>query len=202
MAEWIQPNSNVPTAYKGLPRIYEYTNHDGELYRTNCGLAASATYLTHRGIFPPGAEGVMARLEKDHPPNIFFGKFGTSRRRVERMCAAYDVELEPIEGVDALKAKLDAGQPVIVMCQMPVETGRILGIPTGHWMVVYGYDSEYLYLTNYGYMPWPQFLGLWEGFISGMIRMANTGLVAKADSGGAVAALSPPLPEPAATADV
>ncbi|QVL32170.1 C39 family peptidase [Telmatocola sphagniphila] len=182
MADWITATGADTSTYRGLDRIFEYTNWDGKLTPTNCGLAASATYLTHLGKFPPlpeEAAQIMNALEADHPPNIFFGKFGTSRGRVERMCAAYGTQLDFFEEEETLRNYLDQNKPVMVMCQMPGK--QILGLhfPSGHWMVAYGYDSNNIFLSNYGSMTWPEFREVWDGFIPGLIRMRNIGLIAK-----------------------
>ncbi len=185
MANWITPDGNDLATYRGLEGIFEYTNSDGELTPTNCGLAASATYLTHLGKFPPlpdDAGLIMRTLEANHPPNIMFGKLGTSRGRVERMCGAYGTRLEPLDNEAAIRSSIDNRKPVIVMCQMPGKQMLGLHFPSGHWMVAYGYDADKIYLSNYGTMNWPDFRDVWDGFVPGLIGMRNIGLIASMET--------------------
>ena len=167
--------------YRGLPAIFAYTNADGELFRTNCGQAAVATFLTHHGRLSPDAGKAMTtmrRLELEHPPNNLFGALGTSRRRVERACRAFGLPLKEVAGEAALRAELDRQNPVLVMLGLPIRTRWGVDLPGGHWMVAYGYDAEYVYLTNYGRMPWPAFRRGWRSFVAWLIRMRRRGLAA------------------------
>jgi hypothetical protein len=167
--------------YCGLASIFEYTNGDGELCGRNCGQAAAATLLTHHGLLEPipaRAVGQMHRLEQEHPPDNLGGVFGTSRKRVERICAAFGLPLREVAGEAALRGELDAGNPVVVMVGVPA--GRVWGVdlPGGHWMVAYGYDAEAVYLTNYGRMEWAAFRRGWYSFVGRLIRMHGRGLAA------------------------
>src|SRR5262249_43305200 len=139
--------------FVGLGAIFEYTNGDGALCRTNCGQAAAATFLTHYGRLAAEAAGarlVMAALERRHPPNVLGGLFGTSRRCVAGICAAFGVPLRQVCGEAALRASLARGEPVIVM--LGVSAGRWRGyeLPGGHWMVAYACDAGGVHLTNHG----------------------------------------------------
>src|SRR5262249_8980912 len=48
----IPPAEDGTTDFVGIDAIFEYTNGDGSLCRTNCGQAAAATFLTHHGRLP------------------------------------------------------------------------------------------------------------------------------------------------------
>jgi hypothetical protein len=182
MACFVNPGDRDACDYHGVGKIFEYTNYDGRRMRTNCGQAAAATFLTFHGKIPPierQAERVMRLIEREHPPDNLGGIFGTSRRRVQRICRAYGIRTRAIEGEEAMKAHINFGNPVIVM--LGVAGAKCLGIdvPMGHWMVVYGYDAEYVYITNwYQRMPWPQFRRGWDAFIPRLINMRRRGLVA------------------------
>jgi hypothetical protein len=181
MAETITPDADA-AHYHGLPSVFGYTNDDGRLVRWNCGQAAAATFLTCYGVFAPDpgrAAATMAALESVHPPDQLAGYFGTGRRRVERICRAYGVELDEVVGEAALRAALDRSRPVIIMLGVPA--GRFLGVdlPGGHWVVAYGYDDGNVYLSNWGQMTWPEFNTGWDGFVPGLIRMRGRGLVAR-----------------------
>ena len=165
--------------YQGLAQIFEFINDDGELCCRNCGQAAAATLLTHEGLIQPSAQTatqVMRALENAHPPDNFFGWFGTSRRCVTRICKAHGVDLTLVDGEEALRRELDRANPVIVMLAVP--GGKLLGydLPGGHWMVAYGYDDENVYLTNCGTMKWAEFRAGWNALVPRLIQMRRRGL--------------------------
>jgi len=181
----VYPDGADPASYRGLPVVYEYTNADGDLVRFNCGQAAACTFLTHHGAFPaePEAElarAVMTAVEAEHPPDNAGGWFGTSRRRVERICRTHGVELDEVAGEAELRERLAAGRPVIVM--VGTEGPRVWRwhAPAGHWMVAYGYDDRHVFLTNYAPsgMPWGEFRRRWGAFMPRLVSMRNTGLTA------------------------
>lgn len=173
-------DNDRPPNYCGLTSIFEYTNDDGELCRTNCGQAAAATFLTHCGKFAPRADRaaqVMQVLERSFPPDNLLGLFGTSRRQVERICKAHATPLRAIRGCDALCDSLRKGQPVIVM--LGVSGGKFLKweLPGGHWMVACGFDAEHVHLTNWGTMTWQEFEKGWQALVPRLINMHGQGLV-------------------------
>src|SRR5262245_27682791 len=137
--------------YRGLSSIFQYTNQDGVRARVNCGQAAALTLLTHYSklpLDPLHARQIMARVEEHYPPDNVGGYLGTSRRRVTSICRAYGLPLAAIRGEEHLRGLLAEHRPVVVMCG--VSAGRVLNlfnIPGGHWMVAYGFDSDYVYLT-------------------------------------------------------
>jgi hypothetical protein len=168
--------------FVGLGAIFEYTNGDGALCRTNCGQAAAATFLTHYGRLPAEADGahrVMADLERCHPPNVLGGAFGTSRRCVARICAAFGVPVREVSGEAALRARLVRREPVIVM--LGVSGGRWwrFDLPGGHWMVAYACDAGGVHLTNWGKMSWEEFRRGWGALVPRLIDMRRRGLAAR-----------------------
>jgi hypothetical protein len=183
MSSPVYPAGADPASYRGLPGIYEYRNADGDLCRFNCGQAAACTFLTHHGILPADldeelARAVMTSVEGSHPPDNVGGWFGTSRRRVERICRAHGVEVEEVAGEDELRRCLDEGRPVIVM--VGTEGPRVWRwrAPAGHWMVAYGYDRHQVFLTNHcgAGMPWDEFRSWWGSVVPRLISMRNVGL--------------------------
>jgi hypothetical protein len=167
--------------FVGLGAIFEYTNGDGGLCRTNCGQAAAATFLTHYGRLPANADRahrVMAALERCHPPNVLGGLCGTSRRCVVRICADFGMRLRDVSGEAALRASLVRREPVIVM--LGVSAGRWwrFDLPGGHWMVAYACDASGVYLTNWGRMSWVEFRCGWNALVPRLIGMRRRGLAA------------------------
>src|SRR5207253_2288719 len=165
----------------GLSSIFEYTNRDGIRARVNCGQAAAVTLLTHHRKLPADvsrARQVMARVEEHYPPDNVAGYFGTSRRRVTGICRAYGLPLAVIEGEQELQRALAAQQPVIVMLTAaPRRVFNLFDVPGGHWMVAYGFDREFVYLTNYGRMSWSRFRSGWSSFVPRLINMRRKGLI-------------------------
>src|SRR5687768_6151974 len=122
MAGTFEPVERDTGSYHGLPSLYGFENADGSLRRTNCGQAAACTLLVHHGAVPACSDpeaacALMAAVEEAHPPDNLFGYFGTSRRRVERICQAHGIALAELSGEDELRSALAAGRPVAVMVQ-------------------------------------------------------------------------------------
>src|SRR5436853_404510 len=161
MAGLVIPDETCAATYRGLRSILEFTNRDGQWVPFNCGQAAACTLLAHHQKLT-GAAQRMRAVESAHPPDNLGGWLGTSRRRVERICRAFGLDLDEIEGEEALRWHLGEGRPVIVM--LGVAGPRLLNwrLPAGHWMVAFGYDDESIYLTNHGPMPWRQFRAGWH----------------------------------------
>jgi hypothetical protein len=181
MAGIVYANSGKMPGYQGLGGIFEFVNADGKLVSFNCGQAAAATLLAHQGCFPAGeatAAQRMHALEAVYPPDNLGGWLGTSRRRVTQICRAHGVRLEEVAGEVALRTALDQRRPVIVM--LGVSRRKFFGrrLPSGHWMVAYGYDLEHVYLTNWGTMNWDEFRAGWTGLVPRSSQMRERGLTA------------------------
>ncbi len=181
MAQFIVPDMVPAGPYRGVRRILQFTNSDGKFVPYNCGQAAAATYLTYHGLIPSLEEHageVMSRIETAHPPDIFGGWLGSSRRCIERICRAGGLTLEQIDGEAGLRDQLDNNRPVLVMLQIPGHTlFKRWALPTGHWMVAYGFDDESVYLTNWGKLTWDLFRQRWNSVVPRLIGMRNRGLV-------------------------
>lgn len=189
MAHTVTPDRSLPDSYRGLPGIFEFRNDDGDQQRVNCGQAAACTFLTHYGKLPSATEPdraheVMTTIEADHPPDNLFGWFGTSPRRVELICQAYGVNIEQVDGEGNLRARLDQGQPVMVMVGTEGPRFWRFTAPAGHWMVAFGYDDDAIFLTNGAdvRMPWDEFRGWWASTVPRLVSMQNTGLAAQLDT--------------------
>jgi hypothetical protein len=187
MPSRVYPDGADPMTYRGLPSIYEYINADGDLRRFNCGQAAACTFLTHHELLPADPDGETARcvlteVEGLHPPDNAGGWFGTSRRRVERICRTHGIEPDRVAGEAELRASLAAGRPVIVMVGTRGPRVWKWNAPAGHWMVAYGYDDHQIFLTNNDTpgMPWAEFRRWWGGLVPRVIGMCNAGLAVRA----------------------
>lgn len=181
MACFVLPEERTLPEYRGIRKIFEYTNWDGSRCRTNCGQAAAATLLTYHRKLPADEEHaheIMADIERAHPPDNVGGLFGTSRRRVTRICRSFDLTLRPIEGADELRTQLDYQNPVAVMLGIPGGHIWKYELPAGHWMVAYAYDRANVYLTNWGSMTWAEFERGWARLVPRLIGMRRRGLMA------------------------
>ncbi len=182
MAQRVFADGRGRPDFCGLDSLFEYTNADGRLARTNCGQAAAATILTHHGKLPDAAEApeVMVALERDYPPDQLFGLFGTGRRQVERICQENHLPLREIQGEEELRLCLRQRRPVVVM--LGVSAGQLFhrfDLPGGHWMVAFGYDADRIYLSNWGAMTWDDFSRGWRLPVPRLIRMNGRGLSAE-----------------------
>lgn len=115
MPSRIYPDGADPATYRGLPSVYEFINSDGELRRFNCGQAAACSLLSFAGALTTDldtdqARTAMTAIEDAHPPDNVGGWFGTSRRRVERICRTHGIEVEEVAGEDELRASLAAAR--------------------------------------------------------------------------------------------
>jgi hypothetical protein len=183
MSQRIFPDGADPATYRGLPSVYEFINSDGDLRKFNCGQAAACSLLSFAGVLtgdPNGdvARSIMTEIEDRHPPDNIGGWFGTSRRRVERICRSHGVMIDEVDGEDELRDHLAAGRPVVLM--IGTEGPRIWKwrAPAGHWVLAYGFDDKQIFLTNWSSpgMPWPEFRRWWGALVPRFISMRNLGL--------------------------
>lgn len=179
MPRLIRPAEGLSLDYSGLASIFEFDNQDGRWSGFNCGQAAACTLLHVYGRITPRADE-MRRVEQQFPPDLGGGWLGTSRSQVERICRSRSLPLQEIRGEAALRDWLRANQPVIVMlqCQQRRSTFGV-SLPVGHWMVAYGFDESFVYLTNWGRMSWDDFRRGWQTWLPRFIGMVGRGLVAR-----------------------
>jgi hypothetical protein len=182
MAQFIVPDAIPAGCYRGIQRIFQFTNWDGSFVPYNCGQAAAATYLTFHGLLPSIEERaveIMRRIEADYPPDIAGGWLGSSRRRIEQICRAGGLPLQGVHGEAGVRVQLSNSRPVLVMLQIPgAKLFSRWPLPTGHWMVAYGFDDQSVYLTNWGKMSWEIFRQRWNALVPRVIGMRNRFLAA------------------------
>ena len=179
MAGPITPGESPSADYVGLGEFFEFTNWDGRWTPFNCGQAAACTMLRHHGIIAGALEpaSAMLAIERAHPPDNLGGWFGTSRYCVERICRSRGVKLKEVRGEEKFREQLAAGRPVIVMLGVPGKKFLGYTTPAGHWMVAYGFDRDFVYLSNQGQMSWDDFRRGWRSLVPRLIRMNGRGLV-------------------------
>ena len=126
-----------------------------------------------------GSRDLLACLERDHPPDNLGGWLGTSRRRVERALRSRGYRPQAIHGEERLRPALAAGLPVILTVQLSVGRFWKFDIPSGHWMVAFGFDEDHIYLTNWWdqRMEWAEFRRGWHGWVPALTGMRGTGLI-------------------------
>lgn len=181
MAGFVSADAPLAAEYHGLPAIFEFTNADGGQPIVNCAYAAAATLLTYYGYVSPAAQSprrIMTKLEGEHPPDNLGGLFGSSRRRITRIFRRLGILVAQIKGEVELRQAMSQGRPVIVL--IGVCAARLFNrieLPGGHWTVAYGFDSDSIYLTNYGSMSWDRFRRAWVSLVPRLVDMQGRGLI-------------------------
>jgi ABC-type bacteriocin/lantibiotic exporter with double-glycine peptidase domain len=122
--------------FVGIPHFMEFTNEDGNMPDYNCGQAAVATLAHYYGMHVGVKE-----LEERYGPNIMLGYLGTSRLQIERCLTS--LELKPVMYDNMLQF------PCITLHQFEYTKKWGISIPSGHWMVVFGADKDYYYVSNW-----------------------------------------------------
>ncbi|EYF04708.1 Hypothetical protein CAP_4183 [Chondromyces apiculatus DSM 436] len=159
--------------FAGVSGLYQYTNGDGTNQDTVCGPAACATLLTYCGLARPDI-ATLRSIERSHPPDLLFGRAGSSPQRVVETLSAYRARrLGTANNIETLRRCVRASCPVICVIQ---NTGGLFGLGDGaHWFVVYAYNDAGVFVTNYGSSPhlsWDDFRSKWGGIVSNVARFA------------------------------
>lgn len=158
----------APPGTIGRPRLYQYTNsgvHAHQQYNS-CGQAAIATALTGCGVKPEDpTNAVMQTVYDAFPPDILWGRFGTSWKQVERALGANGVAGTWLDGEAALAETLACGHLALVMLDIGATSDEGWGPIGGHWVVVYAMDQGHVYLSNWpldGRCTWRSFRRSWD----------------------------------------
>jgi predicted double-glycine peptidase len=157
-----------PPGCIGRPRLYQYTNGGVQQHQqyNSCGQAAMATVLTGLELEPEDpTNAVMQGLYDRFPPDILWGKFGTSFKQVERALAANGVTNTWLEGEAQLVTTLAKGHLAVVMLDVGATQDEGFGPIGGHWVVAYAMDNEHIYLSNWPYdgrCTWKSFRRAWD----------------------------------------
>ena len=160
------------TPYKGgvygMTSIHQWVNSDGQYSGTNCGTAAMATLMTrYKGSqYPPWSNpNPVQRIENDWlGPDVALGQAGTSRWRMESIATKYGFNYG-WGSESQLNGCLAQAKPVAVM--LDIGKCKAWGGKWGfHWVVVYAYDRNNYYVTNWptalGAVPQAEFLDGWK----------------------------------------
>jgi hypothetical protein len=175
--------------YKGLCGMWQFTNHDFPSTGNTCGQAAAATIITHweKARNDANFKRTLASfLYSNYGPNNALGLLGTSWQQVvNSVTIPYKMSWRKVSGESDLRTELAKGVPVIVM----IDSERLrqrgysylpspVGI-SGHWVVVYGYDSGFYYVTNHpnNWISRKDFLESWNTWIHGGFDGGNRGYV-------------------------
>jgi hypothetical protein len=153
--------------FAGLASIYQFTNDDGQNPDIVCGQAACATLLTHCGLTKSEID-TLREIEKNHPPDILFGKWGTSPWRIKAILESFGANnLQEVRTLERLKHWVGKSCPVVCLIQ---NTGGLFGLRHGaHWFVVFAYDNDGVFVTNYGnpcHLSWSDFQKKWDSPLS------------------------------------
>lgn len=176
--------------YKGVcDQLWEFENSDFPSTGNTCGQAAAATIITHWQKTAQDAafrRKLVSFLYNSYGPNNAFGLLGTSWQQVvNSIIVPYKMSWRKVSGESDLRTELNKGIPVIVM--LDAERLRQKGYGynrspvgiSGHWVVVYGYDSGYYYVTNHNgnWIARADFLESWDTWIHGGFDGGKRGYV-------------------------
>jgi hypothetical protein len=141
--------------WRGIDLKYAYTNNGGVHPDKNCGQAAAATLLTYYNVYPKPAVNDAYRvraLEYAYPQDVAFGLLGSSWQLMQKMVSREGLRNVGFSyGETAMKNAVAAGHPVIVMMDVGAAGWNAWGL---HWTVVYAYDNNFVYLTNWKFDKW------------------------------------------------
>ncbi len=171
------------------PTYGSSTNFDFPVHDTTCGQAAAATIITHWQNTKNDANfktQLASYLYSNYGPNNAWGMFGTSWQQVvNSVTVPYHMSWRKSSGENDLRAELNKGIPVIVVLDAERLRQKGYDYPkakigvAAHYVVVYGYDSGYYYVTNHpnNWVARADFLEAWNTWIHGSIDGGNRGYV-------------------------
>jgi hypothetical protein len=176
--------------YQGVCKdMWQFTNWDFPNTGTTCGQAAAATIITHwfeKRSDEAFKKSLATYLYKNYGPNNVLGWFGTSWQQVvASITNPYKLSWRKVSGENDLRAELKKGIPVIVIVDSERLRQRGYSYPkatvgiAAHYVVVYGYDSGYYYVSNHpgNGIAKKDFLESWNTWVHGGIDGGNRGYV-------------------------
>lgn len=155
--------------------IFQYTNVPDHP-RDSCAQAACATLMHLYNLIPDGLTGdaVTERVYATHPPDVQGDNAGTTGNRLAEAVQDYRMKcwsgggatVEDAVIFDTLKNWVSHGYP----CAVLLDLTQVVSIPGsdywGHWTVVFAYDANSVYLTNWDYNrfrnDWTSFSKAWK----------------------------------------
>ncbi len=175
--------------YKGLCGMWQFDNWDFPVQGTTCGQAAAATIITHwQGLRNDNKfkTDLASYLYKNYGPNNLGGSLGTSWQQVvNSITGPYKMSWRKTSGEADLRRELNKGIPVIVILDSERLRQRGYDYPratlgvAAHYVVVYGYDNGFYYVTNHdkNWIRRADFLETWDTWIHGPIGGGKVGYV-------------------------
>lgn len=176
--------------YQGVcADMWQFDNFDFPVHNTTCGQAAAATIITHWQGLRNDAKfktNLASYLYKNYGPNNLGGQLGTSWQQVvNSITIPYKMSWRKVSGENDLRAELNKKIPVIVMVDSERLRQRGYDYPkatvgiAAHYIVVYGYDSGFYFVSNHpgNWVRRADFLEAWNTWIHGAIDGGNRGYV-------------------------
>ena len=158
----------------------------------SCGQAAAATMLRYwKAIGEDNSNTPVRDLYNQFPADGYLGMAGTSWQRISSMLQSKGLTSRIIKGESDLRYQVGTGNPVIVQLDIaPFTEWNKDGRPQwgGHWVVVYGYTDDRVYLSNWanssGSTSWTAFRKGWinNNIVNGG-GMSERGIVAQGRNG-------------------
>jgi hypothetical protein len=148
--------------FVGHSSIYQFENADGADPGRVCGQAAIATVLANYHRIPQAIAGLKV-IEKDFPPDVLSGAWGTSSARIERALSAHKLGFGHARERKGLEDAMRRRRAAIALIQNAPGLG---GAGQGaHWFVVFGCDAGGVYVTNFPStsIAWSKLEEMWTG---------------------------------------
>ncbi len=140
--------AGMPPGFAGRTGLPAHVNAGAlDSYRA-CGQAAAASVIEtwqpwrRHGDSDPGT---VQHLERAYGHDVEFGIFGTSPALMQQMLKGEGLSASWGDGETSLRAWVGSGYPAIVL-QDVGPSWHTVGL---HWTMVWGYDDNYVYLSNW-----------------------------------------------------
>jgi hypothetical protein len=146
--------------YRGRCEIYQFTNFDFPSTNNSSGQAALATAMWNVGLSNKNDPRAMSkRIWELSPPKITLGNLtplqgtlGTDWRQINHALdgfKAHGIKYTWIDGEAEIKKYLGMNLPVVIMLDAGTLPQYDYKWWTGHWVTAFGYDPEYIYVSNF-----------------------------------------------------
>ncbi len=160
--------------YNGLCSIAQFDNDDFPIRKTSCGQGALVTALWQAGLSSVYQPKELVKSLWDYaPPKVSVAGlstdgYGSDWHQINYGLDGYKsqgINYNWQKGIPALQNELRKKVPCIIMLDTGTFKEYSYAWLTGHWVVAYGYDANYLYVTNFpdNRMTWDQLKKGWGG---------------------------------------
>lgn len=168
---------SLPAGYRGLGVFVPYSNEGAPDPDRASGQAAIASIVQfYKQALYNSATRPVVEIFNKYPPDIKQGIQGTSWQQMKHALSEENLTTRWYHGEAALKSAVAQNMPSIVLLDvsaLPQEGWKTWG---NHWTVVYAYDREGVYLSNWpgdGKCTWGAFKKAWNSDLTKAAGTAN-----------------------------